>query len=206
MHTGHHTVRLATPEDLDAVATLVIEGFRDQFEPIFGRRMTEAGEIMRRWIELEHELGGVSTLVVEDAAGVVASVGVRTGRSREEELAQGLWETLRDSLGFWRASWSMFLLSYPRYSVDPSEAYVERLVVGEDCRRRGLARRLLDGAERIGREAGKRSVGLHVSCTNRPAISLYESAGYRERSRERSLVTSRFLGVRYWIYLRKPLS
>lgn len=209
MHAGHHTVRLAGPGDLQAVATLVVEGFRDQFEPIFGGRMSEAGEIMRRWIELEHELGGVSTLVVDrdpPADGIAASVGVRTGISREEELAQGLWQALRDSLGFWRASWSMFLLSYPRYRVNSSEAYIERLVVDEDCRRRGLARSLLREAEELGRRAGKRSAGLHVSGVNRPAIELYESAGYEAISRERSLVTSSFLGVRYWVYLKKRLS
>jgi ribosomal protein S18 acetylase RimI-like enzyme len=48
-------------------------------------------------------------------------------------------------------------------------------------------------------------MGLHVSGQNEAAIKLYESEGYEEHSRQRSLVTGHFLGVRDWIYLKKNL-
>ncbi len=202
------TVRMARPEDDAQIARLVVEGFVDKFRPIFGRRTSRSVGIMERWVNLEHSLGGVRSLVVESnaTARLAASVGVRTGPSEDDDaLSRGLWEALRRDLGFLRASWAATLLSYPRYAVSSSEAYVERLVVTEAYRRSGMARALLEEAERLARKTGKKTVGLHVSEGNVPAIRLYEETGYAETSRQRSLLTGQFLGIRDWLYLQKRL-
>ncbi|HSK98840.1 MAG TPA: GNAT family N-acetyltransferase [Rubrobacteraceae bacterium] len=201
------TVRLATPVDDPAIAALVVEGFLDKFRPIFGRRMDRSVKVMEKWIGLEHVSGGVTSLVVEGyaTADIAASVGVRTADSREDVLARGLWRTLDRNLGLTRALWASTLLSYPRYSSSSSEAYIERLVVSPDFRHQGLARRLLEAAEDLARDVGKETVGLHVSGNNLPALRLYDAEGYREVSRQRSLLTGHFLNIREWIYLRKEL-
>lgn len=201
------TIRAAGPEDDAEIARLVVEGFVDKFRPIFGRRMGLSVGIMERWVHLEHALGGVRSLVVQinATARIAASVGVRTGLSQDEALSRGLWEALRRDLGFLRASWAATLLSYPRYAASSSEAYVERLVVSAAHRRGGMARALLQEAESLARETDKRTVGLHVSAGNAPAIQLYEESGYTEKGRQRSLLTSRFLGIRDWLYLQKRL-
>src|SRR3712207_2545040 len=134
-----------------------------------------------------------------------SSVGIRTAESREDVLARGLWRTLSRNLGFPRALWATTLLSYPRYSSASSEAYIERLVVSPGFRRQGMARRLLAAAEDLAREHGKRTVGLHVSGNNLPALRLYEDEGYEEVSRQHSLLTGYFLNIRDWIYLQKDL-
>jgi ribosomal protein S18 acetylase RimI-like enzyme len=202
-----YTVRPAGEGDDAEIASLVVEGFLDKFRPIFGRRMDRSVRIMEKWVRLEHAVGGVSSLVVEDRANgeVAASVGVRTTASDDEALARGLWGTLRNNLGFLRASWSATLLSYPRYTAQPYEAYVERLVVAPGYRRRGMARALLAEAEARARESGKETIGLHVSGSNLPALRLYEREGYEEIDRQRSWLTGQFLGIRDWIYLRKLL-
>src|SRR5215210_4792431 len=117
----------------------------------------------------------IAALVVEGfAAGDLAgSVGIRTADSREDVLARGLWRTLSHNLGFPRALWATTLLSYPRYSPTSSQAYIERLVVSPDFRRQGMARRLLSAAEDLARDAGKQTVGLHVSGNNLAACRLY---------------------------------
>jgi ribosomal protein S18 acetylase RimI-like enzyme len=199
------TVRLARPEEDAVIAALVVEGFIDKFRPVFGKRMDHSVRIMERWVGLEHVSGGVRSLVAESPTEVVASVGVRTAESREDVLARGLWRTLSRNLGFSRALWATTLLSHPRYSSTSSEAYVERLVVAPEFRSAGIGRRLLAEAEALGREAGKNTVGLHVSGNNFPALKLYESEGYVEVSRQRSWLTSHFLDIREWIYLRKAL-
>lgn len=198
-------IRLAKPEDDPVIADLVVEGFLDQFVPVFGNVREVSNAIMQKWVELEHASGGVRSLVVESDEEVVASVGVRVGESQETVLARGLWKNLRRNLGFVRAFWATMLLSYPRYTPKTSEVYVERLVVTEDHRNRGMARELLHRAESMGREAGKESVGLHVSGNNEPAIQLYKNEGYTEVSRQRSLMTGYFLGIREWLYLKKSL-
>jgi ribosomal protein S18 acetylase RimI-like enzyme len=207
MEAEQFTVRLAGTEEDPAIASLVVEGFLDKFRPVFGKRMDRSVKVMEKWVMLEHASGGVTSLVIEGyAPGELAgSVGVRTADSREDVLARGLWKTLTRNLGFLRALWATTLLSYPRYSSTSSEAYIERLVVSPDFRRQGIARRLLSAAEDLARDAGKTSVGLHVSGNNLAALRLYEGEGYEEVSRQRSLLTGYFLNIKDWLYLQKKL-
>jgi ribosomal protein S18 acetylase RimI-like enzyme len=185
----------------------VVEGFIDKFRPVFGRRMDRSVKIMEKWVVLEHASGGVTSLVIEGygAGEIAGSVGVRTADSREDVLARGLWRTLERNLGLPRALWATTLLSYPRYSSVSSEAYIERLVVSPDFRRQGMARRLLAAAEDLARDAGKATVGLHVSGNNLAALRLYEGEGYEEISRQRSFLTGHFLNIKDWLYLKKEL-
>ena len=200
-------VRAAESRDNAAIAGLVVEGFLDKFRPVFGMRLDRSVKIMEKWIRLEHDLGGVSSLVIEgfEPGEIPASVGVRIGKSEDDALARGLWKALRRHLGLVRAGWAATLLSYPRYVANSSEAYVERLVVSSEHRKQGMARALLDAAEALARESGKETVGLHVTGDNVAALKLYESFGYEERSRQRSLLTGYFLGIRDWLYLQKML-
>jgi len=207
MEAEQFTIRLARPDDEQAIAALVVEGFLDKFRPVFGGRMDRSLKIMEKWISLEHASGGVRSLVVEGYADaeIAGSVGVRTGASREDILARGLWSALTRNLGIPRAVWATTLLSYPRYSSHSTEAYVERLVISPSFRRQGIARRLLSAAEDLARETGKKSVGLHVTGNNLAALRLYEAEGYVEISRQRSIVTAWFLDIREWLYLKKEL-
>lgn len=202
---GDFGIRKATPEDDRVIANLVVEGFVDKFRPVFRGRLDRAAEIMERWVSLEHAIGGVSSLIVYRDGEPVASVGVRTGHSDDEALSRKLWSVLREQLGLLPAVRSAALLSYPRYTPIKTEAYVERLVVSGDFKRRGVARSLLHEAEDLGREAGKTSIGLHVSGSNAPALGLYEAEGYEEVSRQRSRLTGYSLGIRDWLYLKKRL-
>ena len=207
MAENDHIVRTAESRDNAAIARLVVEGFLDKFRPVFGKRMDRSVKIMEKWVRLEHDLGGVSSLVIERPVPgkISASVGVRIGRSEDEALARGLWKALRRHLGLVRAGWAATLLSYPRYVANSSEAYVERLVVSREHRNQGMARALLDAAESLARESGKETVGLHVTGGNVAALKLYEGYGYEETSRQRSLLTGYFLGIQDWLYLQKEL-
>jgi ribosomal protein S18 acetylase RimI-like enzyme len=207
MKAEQFTVRLATAEDDPAISALVVDGFLDKFRPIFGSRVDRALRIMERWVVLEHASGGVTSLVTEgySHSELAGSVGVRTSPSREDVLARGLWRALNRNLGFPRTLWATTLLSYPRYSYDASEAYVERLVVSPAFRRRGIARLLLAAAEDLARESGKETVGLHVSGNNLAALRLYEAEGYKLAGRQRSLLTRYLLDIREWLYLKKEL-
>src|SRR5215212_2452237 len=207
MEAQQFTVRLARPDDDQAIAALVVEGFLDQFRHVFGDRMDRSLKVMEHWIRLEHISGGVTSLVVEGYADgeIAGSIGVRTEVSREDILARGLWNSLTRNLGFARAVWATTLLSFPRYTSDPTEAYVERLVISPSFRRQGMARRLLTAAEALARDAGKETIGLHVTGDNLRALRLYEAEGYVEISRQSSLITAYFLNIREWLYLKKEL-
>jgi len=207
MEAEQFTVRLARPDDDQAIAALVVEGFLDQFRHVFGGRMDRSLKVMEKWISLEHASGGVTSLVIEGYASteIAGSIGVRTAASREDILARGLWRSLTRNLGIPRAVWATTLLSYPTYSSVTSEAYIERLVISPSFRRQSMARRLLSAAEDLARDAGKKTVGLHVAGNNLGALRLYEAEGYAEISRQRSLIAAWFMDIREWLYLRKEL-
>lgn len=207
MEAEQFTVRLARPDDDQAIAALVVEGFLDQFRHVFGGRMDRSLKVMERWVRLEHVSGGVTSLVLEGYANaeIAGSIGVRTAASKEDVLARGLWKALTRNLGIPRALWATILLSYPTYSSVASEAYIERLVISPSYRRQGMARRLLAAAEDLAREAGKKSVGLHVTGNNLGALRLYEALGYVEVSRQRSFIAAWFMDIREWLYLKKEL-
>jgi ribosomal protein S18 acetylase RimI-like enzyme len=207
MEAEQFTVRLARPDDDQAIAALVVEGFLDQFRHVFGGKMDRSLKVMEKWIGLEHASGGVTSLVIEGyaSAEIAGSIGVRTAASREDILARGLWRSLTRNLGIPRAVWATTLLSYPTYSSVTSEAYIERLVISPSFRRQGMARRLLSAAEDLARDAGKKTLGLHVAGNNLGALRLYEAEGYAEISRQRSLIAAWFMDIREWLYLRKEL-
>ena len=169
--------------------------------------MDRSLKVMERWIRLEHISGGVTSLVVEGYADgeIAGSIGVRTEVSREDILARGLWRALTRNLGFPRAVWATTLLSYPTYS-SVSLGSLHR-TAGDlpSFRRQGMARRLLSAAEDLARDAGKKSVGLHVTGNNLGALRLYEAEGYVEVSRQRSLIAAWFMDIREWLYLKKEL-
>jgi GNAT superfamily N-acetyltransferase len=202
---GSFTLRIAQPEDDAVIAGLVVEGFLDKFRPTFGKKLESSIKIMEDWIRLERIHAGGESLVVESGTEIAATVGLREYGADDLALSRELWHSLREHLGLlyaWRAA---LLLSYPRHNIRRDEVYVERLVVSPSYHRRGMARALLHGAEEWGRQRGKETIGLQVSGNNFPALRLYESEGFRESSRQWSLLTGITLGVRNWLYLEKDL-
>ncbi|WP_068116652.1 GNAT family N-acetyltransferase [Tropicimonas marinistellae] len=65
----------------------------------------------------------------------------------------------------------------------PGSWYINILAVLPDARRQGYARVLLRAAEEITQALGLRETSLIVSESNRNAVQLYTSTGYRERAR-----------------------
>ena len=61
----------------------------------------------------------------------------------------------------------------------PGEAQILNLSVVPDARRQGLGRALLVRFVDDARRAGAEQIFLEVRITNRPAIALYESAGFK---------------------------
>lgn len=59
------------------------------------------------------------------------------------------------------------------------EVHVLNVAVAPEARRRGVARALMEQAERRGVERGARLATLEVRRSNQPALELYRSLGYR---------------------------
>jgi len=64
----------------------------------------------------------------------------------------------------------------------PQRLYVCNMAVSEAYRRRGIARAMLDEAERVGRLWGESMIWIHVESDNEGALGLYRAAGFRMHS------------------------
>ncbi|MDD6012590.1 MAG: ribosomal protein S18-alanine N-acetyltransferase [Oscillospiraceae bacterium] len=60
------------------------------------------------------------------------------------------------------------------------ECYIANLAVKEDCRRQGIAQKLLEKAESSAQDKGCAFISLEVRLSNLPAQSLYEKRGYQK--------------------------
>ena len=64
---------------------------------------------------------------------------------------------------------------------DEGVAWISKVFVAKEARRRGVGRALLEAAHAAARSRGFREVGLRTRVIFREAIALYESAGYVRR-------------------------
>ena len=62
----------------------------------------------------------------------------------------------------------------------PRRLLLRNLWVAEDHRRQGLARRLMEQASELAHSRGVAMLALEVLANNEPAVSLYQSMGFRE--------------------------
>lgn len=69
-------------------------------------------------------------------------------------------------------------ITMERLYQDPGGAWLLEVFVEPRHRRQGLARELMDRAERWAREQGEKDVWLNVGGKNACALGLYESQGY----------------------------
>ena len=67
--------------------------------------------------------------------------------------------------------------------IAPDAVHVAQIAVAPDARRQGLARVLMQAVFRASALAGATRMTLMVDGRNGPAVSLYESLGFSERSR-----------------------
>lgn len=65
---------------------------------------------------------------------------------------------------------------------DAGVAWVSKVFVVKEARRRGLGRALLEAAHSAARRRGFREVGLRTRVIFREAIAMYESLGYLKRT------------------------
>jgi ribosomal protein S18 acetylase RimI-like enzyme len=81
----------------------------------------------------------------------------------------------------WPGALGIFLSAARVVPAPPSGAlYVDALATDPRFRRRGIARALLEAAERHARAEGLTSVALDTALANAPARALYAAAGFEE--------------------------
>jgi ribosomal protein S18 acetylase RimI-like enzyme len=175
-------VRRPQPDEGAAVAELLHASAAEMYDRFAGGR-----ERALRTLELAfHEPGNSAAAEAVWVAELEGEVGAAMAAFPVEEAVPRSRAFLRLALrraGVWR--WPAALRLYwlgGRASPSPPPAafYIDALATDPSMRRRGLARALLDEADRQARTRGLPSVALDTTLDNRPARSLYLSAGFEE--------------------------
>jgi ribosomal protein S18 acetylase RimI-like enzyme len=79
------------------------------------------------------------------------------------------------------------------------------IAVYPEFRGRGLARRLLEQAEVLGRAVGASGLSLVVEDSNEPALMLYRSLGFRQHESRGWLVYANRSGPKEWLLLVRSM-
>ncbi len=83
--------------------------------------------------------------------------------------------------------------------------YLHGIATDPDYFGRGLATRLMDIAEHLGRSAGKPKISLLVIDTNPTAIRFYEKRGYATTAREAVVGKGWQTAAKNWLLMEKAL-
>jgi GNAT superfamily N-acetyltransferase len=175
-------VRPFRSQDEGAAVALLYESSGGMYDRYAGSRKLAERTIKRALREEGTTASGDVVRVAEADDRVVGAMAAMPFSEWTPRARRFLRVTLR-SIPPWR--WPRALWLYRasgRTAPEPPTncLYVDSLATAADWRRRGVARALLDDAERNARERGLRAVALDTWIDNRPARALYLSSGYEE--------------------------
>lgn len=176
------TLRPARAGDAPLVAPLVYESAAQMYDRFTGGRRV-AVRLLERSVERPGNTSSAEVVTLAElggeAAGAMAAFPVAEAAVRARAFLGLMLRTLPP----WRLPGGLWLYwAGGRASPSPPGAslYVDALAVASGARRRGVARALLEHAERDARERGLPAVALDTSLDNKAARALYVSAGYDE--------------------------
>jgi ribosomal protein S18 acetylase RimI-like enzyme len=178
-------IRPAAREDADSVARLLYETATGLYD-VYAGGSRRALRILRAAYcragnSASQEIVSVAEIEGE-VAGAVATFPVTEGDRRASRF---LRVTLaRTPPWRWPRAISLFHRGADLTPVPPPQSlYVDALATDARFRRRGVARALLEEAERQATAGGLRHVALDTAATNAAAQALYEAAGFRVTER-----------------------
>jgi ribosomal protein S18 acetylase RimI-like enzyme len=175
-------VRSARESDTDPVALLLYESAAAMYDRFTGGR-GRAIRLLARAFESAGNNASREVITVAEMEGQVAGALAAFPVQETVGRAGGFLRLALRSIPPWRWPGAMWLYwSGARAVPNPPDAsfYVDALAVEESLRRRGAARALLVAAEDRARELELPSIALDTALDNKPARSLYLSAGYDE--------------------------
>jgi ribosomal protein S18 acetylase RimI-like enzyme len=175
-------VRPARATDIEAVAPLLYLSAADMYNRFAGSQ-ERALAIIRRAFERPGNSASLEVVSVTEIDGAVVGALAAYPVGESTARARAFLRIALRGIRLWR--WPGALRLYwlgGRAAPAPPEAtfYVDALAVADGARRRGLARALLEQAEREARERGLEAVSLDTALHNKPARALYIGAGYDE--------------------------
>jgi 8-oxo-dGTP diphosphatase len=187
------TVRPAVESDRAAIASIIVEAYRDEFARL-SRNVERLTAALTPAIE-------VSRFFVADRDGdVVGTVACTDRAGRAMRVTAADW---RRHLGNMRGALAARILApqwMSQLDYPPGTGYIEFVAVTERARRRGIATKLVEG---VIAQASYTDFELEVTDVNTPARECYRKIGFVDVKRRKEKF-ARIKGFRERIYMRYP--
>jgi ribosomal protein S18 acetylase RimI-like enzyme len=199
------TIRPAVMDDITNILALHCEAFSDKFGSAFGVNHITLGSdaLNAAWHrEGAHALNGM--LVAEWQGCIIGTTTLRTVEMGNDD-AGGVELAFQQVLGVWRAIRSIIALSLLSHRIERDEGFITDVAVSAPFRRCGIATTLLQNAEYMAKQCGKRYLGLYVSSKNTGAQALYRHLGFSVTRVRRSVLTWFIFGQREWLYMTRKI-
>jgi ribosomal protein S18 acetylase RimI-like enzyme len=175
-------VRPARATDIEAVTPLLYLSAADMYNRFAGGQ-DRALAVVRRALERPGNSASLEVVSVTDLDGAVAGALAAYPVAESTVRARAFLRIALREIRLWRWPGAMRLYWLGgRAAPAPPEAtfYIDALAVADGARRRGLARALLEQAEREALDRGLQAVSLDTALHNKAARALYVGAGYEE--------------------------
>lgn len=177
-------VRGCLPADAPAVTPILYDSSGGLYDRYAGSRAL-AERAIKRALASDGTSASVDVVYVAELDGEVAGAMAAMPYSDWTPRAHAFLRATLRSVPPWR--WPRAIAVYRasgRVAPEPPGScfYVDSLATGTAFRRRGVARALLEEADRRARELGLRHVALDTWSDNRAARALYAQAGFKEVS------------------------
>ncbi|MDR6803242.1 ribosomal protein S18 acetylase RimI-like enzyme [Dyadobacter sp. BE34] len=181
-------IRSARPEDVDAVAPLLILGM-GHIAGIFARSDNHADAIpffREFFLHPANQYSYANTLVFETEAGIIGSINGYDG-ALLHELRQPVLDKLREADPTFD----------PNDETEPGEYYIDCVNVHPDHQGKGIGKKLINALCEHAGALGHARVGLIVDRENPAAKRLYEKLNFQVAGEKD------FMGHRYFHMVRE---
>jgi ribosomal protein S18 acetylase RimI-like enzyme len=174
------TVRPACLHDLPGAGYVFAEVFGHTFDLSFGTDRERNGQILGDLLKLKQNEVLVALDSREQVVGALW-LDLADPATRKAEYSS-VYPLIRQYMNFWYAFYLAFLGVPGMMAVrgNREQGYVQWLGVLPQWQGHHVARKLMNKAEELARQAGKKTLALHTERANQPARQLYEHLGFSE--------------------------
>ena len=184
------TVRPAVEPDREAIASLIVEAYRDEFSTL-SRDMDKITAALTPAVEIDR------FFVADRGGDVIGAIACTDHTGRAMRVTAADW---RRHLGLVRGTLAARILApqwMSQFDNPLATGYIEFVAVAERCRRQGIATRLVDG---VIAQTHYRDFELEVTDVNTPARDCYRKIGFVDVRRNKEKF-GRIKGFRERIYM-----
>ncbi len=187
-------------EEITEFLRIEFDSFREIMLLIFGGDINSGFKIMKS--EIEANLHTAQYYVAKKREEIVGTIEIISEDAIRKYKKN--FKIYFENIGLTKALKAYYFEISP-YKMNDKTLYIDTVAVDERFRRKGIAKKMLELTNNIGKRMNKEFLTLWVAKENLPAFHLYKTMGYKEiKGKSSKILEKRFLN-KEWVYLKKEI-